>query len=182
MRSTCQSFILAGICILVLTACAQQESTPPPSGMPPADTGISTPTVITVGDEEPPQLGGQAPGQEPMADAAANSTGAPDINTSFPPVVNTSVPDETTPADSPSGIASDELAMHNSKDDCWVVYEDKVYDVTSWLSRHPGGISAIARYCGSDAFETAFLNKHGTSKIGKFMDVAELKGEFSPRT
>ena len=32
-----------------------------------------------------------------------------------------------------------EIRQHNTNDDCWIVIEDKVYDVTEFGKRHPGG-------------------------------------------
>ncbi|MBA0815996.1 hypothetical protein Gohar_000706 [Gossypium harknessii] len=32
-----------------------------------------------------------------------------------------------------------EASQHNTKDDCWIVIDGKVYDVTSYLDEHPGG-------------------------------------------
>lgn len=32
----------------------------------------------------------------------------------------------------------DEVAKHNKSDDCWVIIHGKVYDVTKFLSEHPG--------------------------------------------
>ena len=31
------------------------------------------------------------------------------------------------------------VATHCSPSDCWVVIRNKVYDVTSWVPKHPGG-------------------------------------------
>ena len=72
-----------------------------------------------------------------------------------------------------------DLAKHNTKEDCWVVYKNKVYDVTSWIPNHPGGESAIARTCGTTDFEGAFERKHGTSKASMFMKVTTYKGDFA---
>ncbi len=43
-----------------------------------------------------------------------------------------------------------ELITHDSEEDCWMVIEDKVYDVTSYITTHPGG-DEILRGCGRDA-------------------------------
>jgi acyl-lipid (8-3)-desaturase len=32
-----------------------------------------------------------------------------------------------------------EVAVHNTPSDCWLVIHGKVYDVTSYIARHPGG-------------------------------------------
>ena len=59
-------------------------------------------------------------------------------------------------AAAPSGGASysvDEVAKHNKKDDCWVIIDGKVLDVTGFLPDHPGGEKAILLYAGRDATE-----------------------------
>ena len=42
-----------------------------------------------------------------------------------------------------------EVATHNSADDCWTVINANVYDITSYIPRHPGG-EEILRACGTD--------------------------------
>ena len=43
-----------------------------------------------------------------------------------------------------------EVNKHNKRTDCWMVIEDKVYDVTNWIDKHPGG-DLILSYAGLDA-------------------------------
>ena len=54
-----------------------------------------------------------------------------------------------------------EVAKHNTTGDCWLIINNKVYSVSSYLSSHPGGVSAITAYCGRDA-TAAFNTKGGT--------------------
>lgn len=52
---------------------------------------------------------------------------------------------------------ADELASHNTRSDCWLAIDGKIYDVTSYISSHPGGVNEIVKYCGKDgtkAFST----------------------------
>lgn len=44
----------------------------------------------------------------------------------------------------------DEVVTHDSADSCWLVIQGQVYDVTSFVSNHPGG-EAILEGCGQDA-------------------------------
>eukprot|EP01112_Ceratiomyxa_fruticulosa_P003885 TRINITY_DN141_c0_g1_i4.p1 TRINITY_DN141_c0_g1~~TRINITY_DN141_c0_g1_i4.p1 ORF type:complete len:487 (-),score=90.18 TRINITY_DN141_c0_g1_i4:261-1721(-) len=43
-----------------------------------------------------------------------------------------------------------ELALHNTEDDCWVAVDGKVYDVSEWLNKHPGGKDIILMSSGRD--------------------------------
>ena len=75
-----------------------------------------------------------------------------------------------------------DLSSHNKEADCWVAYSGKVYDLTSWLPRHPGSAAAIAPYCGtSEEFSEAFTKQHGTTKVGMLMKVGTLMGDFEVR-
>ncbi|KAM3543129.1 hypothetical protein ARSEF1564_003934 [Beauveria bassiana] len=46
-----------------------------------------------------------------------------------------------------------EVARHNTPESCWVILYGKVYDVTSFLSSHPGGSKIILALAGQDATE-----------------------------
>jgi len=79
-------------------------------------------------------------------------------------------------------ISRIELNKHNQMSDCFVAYQQKVYDITTWLPRHPGTAEAILPYCGTaEEFEQAFIEKHGTSKVKLFMKVGVFIGEFEQK-
>ena len=42
-----------------------------------------------------------------------------------------------------------EVALHNREDDCWLIIDGKVFDVTPFVDAHPGG-SAIYAHAGQD--------------------------------
>ena len=44
----------------------------------------------------------------------------------------------------------DQISQHNTTSDCWMAIEDKVYNVTNYVSSHPGD-EAILDGCGQDA-------------------------------
>ena len=54
-----------------------------------------------------------------------------------------------------------EVAQHNTADDAWVVYNGNVYDVTEFVSRHPGG-RVILGYLGQDV-TSVLLSEHSSS-------------------
>ncbi|PWB38675.1 MAG: hypothetical protein C3F02_03110 [Parcubacteria group bacterium] len=43
------------------------------------------------------------------------------------------------------------VARHNFVRDCWLIINSKVYNVTNYLSAHPGGVATITPYCGQEA-------------------------------
>lgn len=43
-----------------------------------------------------------------------------------------------------------DIAAHATVSDCWMAIEGKVYNVTDFVGKHPGG-KAILRGCGKDA-------------------------------
>ncbi|KAK4440465.1 cytochrome [Sesamum alatum] len=45
----------------------------------------------------------------------------------------------------------DEVAQHNTRDDCWIVLFDKAYDVTAFKEEHPGGDDLLLNATGRDA-------------------------------
>ncbi len=90
--------------------------------------------------------------------------------------------DGNTPVSNPvsitgNSISLSELSEHNTETDCWVIYQGKVYDLTTWLTKHPGGVKAISKYCGTEGFEAAFKAQHGDTKATLFMKVANLMGD-----
>ncbi len=42
-----------------------------------------------------------------------------------------------------------EVAKHNSLESAWVAVEGKVYDVTKWAAKHPGGDEYIKIAAGA---------------------------------
>jgi cytochrome b involved in lipid metabolism len=45
--------------------------------------------------------------------------------------------------------AAEEVAKHCTADDCWLIIDGKVYDVTTFVPEHPGDL-AIASKAGLD--------------------------------
>ena len=61
----------------------------------------------------------------------------------------------------------EEVAKHNTKEDCWVVLNGKVLNVTEFLPDHPGGELAILTFAGKDASEE-FNMIHPAGVIEKY--------------
>jgi hypothetical protein len=55
-----------------------------------------------------------------------------------------------------------QVAEHNSASDCWVIYNSKYYNVTSFVQIHPGGVTVFtSSTCGHDI--TSYLAGQSSS-------------------
>lgn len=43
-----------------------------------------------------------------------------------------------------------EVEKHNKKNDCWIIIDDNVCDVTKFLEEHPGGADILLTCAGKD--------------------------------
>merc|ERR550525_1617723 len=70
-------------------------------------------------------------------------------------------------APSAGGCTMEEVQKHTTKNDCWVVLNNRVLNVTSFLSQHPGGELAILTFAGKDA-TAEFDMIHPPDVVGKY--------------
>merc|ERR1719405_316454 len=73
-----------------------------------------------------------------------------------------------------SSYSMEEVAKHITKDDCWVVVNGQVMNVTNFLKDHPGGELAILTFAGKDASEE-FNMIHPPDVVGKYAPTASFK-------
>uniref|UniRef100_A0A8C9WZZ0 acyl-CoA (8-3)-desaturase n=1 Tax=Sander lucioperca TaxID=283035 RepID=A0A8C9WZZ0_SANLU len=72
----------------------------------------------------------------------------------------------------------EEVQSHCNRNDQWLVINRKVYNITQWVKRHPGGIRVISHYAGEDATE-AFTAFHPDLKfVQKFLKPLQI-GELA---
>lgn len=51
-------------------------------------------------------------------------------------------------------LSGSEIAKHTSSDSCWIVIHGRVYDVTGFLDKHPGGRSILLKQGGAVSART----------------------------
>lgn len=60
-------------------------------------------------------------------------------------------------------VAMSEVARHASSEDCWMVINTRVYDLTAYLPEHPSKPSIILPWCGKEASEAYKTKSKGRS-------------------
>merc|ERR1740123_863281 len=77
-----------------------------------------------------------------------------------------------------------EIAKHNTRNDVWIVVDDKVYDLTKFVKVHPGGWGVIMSVAGQDATAEFYelhrkeiLDKYGKFVIGRVSGKQQRKSE-----
>ncbi len=78
-----------------------------------------------------------------------------------------------TPSATTKYYTATEVSAHTSAASCWTSINGKVYDLTTWITRHPGGQTAIKQLCGTDGSDE-FNGKHG----GQPRPESELAGFY----
>ncbi|XP_069326111.1 fatty acid desaturase 2-like protein FADS2B [Eulemur rufifrons] len=72
-----------------------------------------------------------------------------------------------------------EIQRHNQLADQWLVINRKVYDVTGWAYRHPGGRPVLTHYAGEDATDV-FRAVHPELDVVQLYLKPLLIGELAP--
>lgn len=56
-------------------------------------------------------------------------------------------------------LTLDEVKKHDSGTSCWSIVYGNVFDLTKWITKHPGGAAVIRAICGKDG-SSAFEGQH----------------------
>lgn len=74
-----------------------------------------------------------------------------------------------------------EVRKHDDEHDCWVVINNRVYDVTAFMADHPGGVTTLMRAGGTDATED-FEMLHPPNTLEKWVHKVVFMGELTDDT
>lgn len=80
-------------------------------------------------------------------------------------------------------ITLSELKSHNTRSSAWVAIRGKVYDITEFISRHPGGDEVLLFAAGKDAttvFETYHSLNGAASLVLKKYCIGEIRENELP--
>ena len=96
--------------------------------------------------------------------ATTNQKNIPVTATYTPPTqairANSGTKVTTTSSTTSSTYTAAQVATHTSDSSCWTIINGNVYNLTSWISQHPGGPEHIEAICGIDG-TSAFEGQHG---------------------
>lgn len=70
-----------------------------------------------------------------------------------------------------------DLEQHNTPNDCWVVIDAEVYDISGFIEYYPEQSGTASQYCGTIGFEAGFLADSGNLK-GSIKQVSSRVGKF----
>ena len=126
---------------------------------------IVTAVTVLVGHSGAQAAWGDVTAQtdQPSSDAAPSTSATPQPST-------TTTSSKATPSSKSNSYTLADVAKHGTASSCWTAIDGNVYDVTDWITRHPGGQRPILGLCGKDG-SSAFDNQHG----GQSRPAAELK-------
>jgi len=60
-------------------------------------------------------------------------------------------------------FTAEQVKQHASRSDCWTIIENNVYNITSYVSGHPGGTNILSA-CGIDA--TSYFHGEQAGQAG----------------
>lgn len=74
--------------------------------------------------------------------------------------------DSETPTQAPTQryFTWDEVAQRSGHEERWLVIDRKVYNISEFHRRHPGGSRVISHYAGQDATVSAALRRQGSGR------------------
>ena len=68
-----------------------------------------------------------------------------------------------------------EISTHNKLDDCWIYVGNNVYNVTTFVKKHPGGLKSIMKYAGKDCSIHYNFHTEIGQKIWDKYKIGEIK-------
>ncbi|KKK14684.1 hypothetical protein AOCH_000802 [Aspergillus ochraceoroseus] len=78
-------------------------------------------------------------------------------------------------------FSTQQISSHNTPDDCWIVVDNQVWDVTDFLDEHPGGSTIILKYAGRDATK-AYSEVHTPGLIKSNLAPGKCLGKLDEST
>lgn len=147
-------FVIGAIIIVYRGRPVQQLSREQDSaGLLQTENNEAENSAVELNDDEKNEQQVETPVENSVTEPAASTQ--PDTK---PAVINSSV--------GANNFTMADVAKHNTRTDCWSAVNGGVYDLTSFVDRHPGGVNKIIMICGIDG-SSLFDKQHGGSSVAQ---------------
>jgi len=122
-----------------------------------AITAAPTPKPLISATTKPSASATPTPSQSATVNTSASATPTPSQSaTQSPSPTKTAAPSATPEL---TKLTLEEVMKHDSGTSCWSIVYGNVFDLTKWISKHPGGPAVIRAICGKDG-TSAFEGQH----------------------
>jgi cytochrome b involved in lipid metabolism len=74
---------------------------------------------------------------------------------------------ESSDSDPLTQYSVEEIRQHCREDDCWVIFKNRVYDLSAF--KHPAELGPIKQAAGGDATERILLTKKDQDKLDRII-------------
>lgn len=99
-----------------------------------------------------------------FSNKSTNNDTTSTAETVIPPSVSTLASPYTTGPFAKTYHTVEEVSKHNKREDCWIIVDNRVYDITKYIDEHPGG-DTILNNAGADSSEGFHGPQHPVSVI-----------------
>jgi len=79
----------------------------------------------------------------------------------------------TPPAFGPTPYTLEQVARHDTLEDCWMAIEGVVYNFTDYVPRHPAPPSVLEPWCGTEATEGMRTKGYGADHSQRAWEMAK---------
>jgi len=145
---------------------ATDEASADPQQMDAAESmDYETPEETQQADSSETDSAGESEQEDKEQDSSPKEPEAEENEAEEPEALETEEPaaepvEPETPAAEPAGFTMAMISENNTASKCWVAIDGMAYDLTDWITSHPGGQGAITGLCGKDG-TAMFLSRHG---------------------
>jgi len=117
------------------------------------------PVITATPTPKPSVSATPTPSQSATVKPSASSTPSPSQSATQSPSPTKSATPSASPTTALTKLTLEEVKKHDSGTSCWSIVYGNVFDLTKWITKHPGGAGVIRAICGKDG-TSAFEGQH----------------------
>jgi cytochrome b involved in lipid metabolism len=117
------------------------------------------PVITATPTPKPSVSATPTPSQSATVKPSASATPSPSQSATQSPSPTKSATPSASASTALTKLTSEEVKKHDSGTSCWSIVYGNVFDLTKWITKHPGGAGVIRAICGKDG-TSAFEGQH----------------------